>query len=148
MKYEVNERGGWIVPDKSVIGAGTNIPAHSTLGNECTLGDWCKLGDWCMLGDWCTLGDGCKLGDWCKLGDGCNWLGVTVSRWLTLANVDGSGRQVKCVIGKCGACVVEAGCFRGTPEEFTARATSEGKHVYAAVIQAVFAAMAREGGEG
>ena len=157
MDYPLNECGGWIVPPNARIKDGTTIPDYSQLGNwcklgnECTLGNWCKLGDWCKLGKECTLGNECTLGkectlgNECTLGDECKWLGVIVSAWLTISNVDGSGRQVKCVLGKCGTKMVEAGCWRGTVEAFVARARNEGRHTYAAVIPAVFDAI--KGGE-
>ena len=124
MNYELNTKGGLIIPSNSVIPADTAIPSYS------------ELGDFCTLGDCCTLGDDCKLGNFCKLGDGCAWLGVTVESWLTLANVDGTGRQVK-VVKHAGGIKVEAGCFAGTLEEFTAKAESEGKLRYVAVIKAI-----------
>lgn len=68
------------------------------------------------------------LGNGCKLGSNCSWLGV--ESWLTLANVDGSGRQVKHAAGV----KVEAGALL---EKFCAKAAAENKHRYAAVIQAV-----------
>ena len=136
MNYELNAKGGWIVPANSTIPADTVIPSYSELGNYCTLGYGCKLGDYCTLGYDCTLGDYCKLGDCCTLGFGCTWLGVTVESWLTLANVDGTGRQVK-VVKHAGGIKIEAGCFIGTLEEFTSKAESEGKLRYVAVIKAI-----------
>ena len=60
--------------------------------------------------------------------------------WLTLGNVDGSGRQVK-VVKYDGGLLVEAGCFQGTLEEFCTKAAAEGKDRYVRVISAVAAAM-------
>lgn len=85
---------------------------------------------------WSEIGHGCTIGDNCTIGHCCTWLGVTVQQWLTLANVDGTGRQVKIVRHETGV-VIEAGCFIGTPEVFVERAAQEGKHVYVAVIGAV-----------
>ena len=130
MNYELNTNGGWIVPSNSTIPANTAIPSYSELG------DYCKLGNYCKLGDGCKLGYCCKLGDGCKLGDCCIWLGVTVESWLTLANVDGTGRQVK-VVKHTSGIKIEAGCFIGTLEEFTTKAESEGKLRYVAVIKAI-----------
>ena len=148
MNYELNTKGGWIVPANSTIPANSVIPGYSELGDGCTLGYGCKLGnyctlgygctlgDYCTLGDCCTLGDGCAIGNCCTLGDDCTWLGVTVESWLTLANVDSTGRQVK-VVKHASGIKVEAGCFAGTLEEFTAKAESEGKLRYVAVIKAI-----------
>ena len=110
-KYETNESGGWIVPDRSSVAAGTIIPAHSKLGNEC------------------------------KLGYGCMLEGSIVKSWLTVANVDGTGRQILIIGRPDGAINIRAGCFYGTDAEFLARAASEGKTRYAAVIGAICAAM-------
>jgi len=63
-----------------------------------------------------------------------------VVRFLTLANVSGSGRQITLIQHADGA-LVRAGCFLGTPEEFAARAKAEGKDLYAAAIPAVVEAM-------
>lgn len=68
----------------------------------------------------------CTLGNGCKLGSNCSWLGV--ESWLTLANVDGSGRHAAGV-------KVEAGCFVGSLEKFCAKAAAENKHRYAAVAE-------------
>jgi hypothetical protein len=65
---------------------------------------------------------------------------VVVLSWLTLANVDGSGRQLRLVKHASGV-VVEAGCFQGTVEEFCQRAQKEGKTKYVAVVTAVAAVM-------
>ena len=86
------------------------------------------------------VGDGCTLGDYCKLGSDTQWMGVTVQSWLTLANVDGTGRQVK-VVKHGGGDRVEVGCFQGTLEEFCAKAAGEGKDRYVRVVSAVAATM-------
>lgn len=62
MNFKTNERGGWIVPDLTLLPRSTHIPAFSEIG------DYCKLDDGCMLGNCCTLGEGCKLGNCCTLG--------------------------------------------------------------------------------
>ena len=158
MQFETNARGGWIVPAYTVLPASTSVPAWSDLGDGCTLGAGCKLGAYCTLGASCTLGAYCKFGAYCTLGASCTlgndctlgnnctlgvnaqWMGVTVQSWLTLANVDGTGRQIK-VVKHEGGVRVEAGCFQGTLEEFCAKAAGEGKDRYVRVISAVAAAM-------
>ena len=111
MSYPLNGRGGWMVPDNTVIPKSTEIPALS------------------VLGDWCTLGEECTLE------------GGAVSRWLTLSNVDGSGRQVLIILRPDGAVAIRAGCRLCGLEEFVEAALSEGKPYYAAVIPAVVSAM-------
>ena len=122
MQFETNARGGWVIP------AYTSIPAHTSIPA------------WSEIGAYCTLGDGCTLGESCRLGANTQWLGVTVESWLTLANVDGSGRQIK-VVKHAEGVRVEAGCFQGTLEDFCTQAASEGKDRYVRVISAVAAAM-------
>jgi len=63
-------------------------------------------------------------------------LGVTVLSWLTVSNVDGSGRQIKLVRHAEGV-KVEAGCFIGTVPDFCKKAESEGKHRYVKIISAL-----------
>lgn len=75
-----------------------------------------------------------------ELGHRCMWLGVTVESWLTLANVNGSGRQIK-VIKHTNGVKIEAGYFIGTDVEFLAKAKSEGKLRYVAIIRAVVEAL-------
>ena len=55
---------------------------------------------------------------------------------MTMANVDGSGRQIKIIWHDDGV-MVEAGCFKGPAETFIARAQSEGKTRYASIMSAI-----------
>jgi hypothetical protein len=71
--------------------------------------------------------------------------GVKDARFLCLSNVDGSGRQVIVIASRDGV-IVRAGCFRGTVSEFVARATAEGKTLYAAIIPAVADALMQAAG--
>ena len=128
LQFETNARGGWVVPAYTPIPCDTVIPPWSQLGTGCTLGDCCTLGNRCTLGACCTLGAEAR------------WMGVTVHSWLTLSNVDGSGRQVK-VVKHAEGVRVEAGCFQGTLEDFCTQAASEGKDRYVRVVSAVVAAM-------
>lgn len=109
MDFETNDSGGWIVPEGTEIPNDTSIPACSVLGNGC------------------TLGNGCRLGDNCKLE------GVVANRWMTLANVDGSGRQIL-IVTDGESIKVRAGCFIGSPEEFALKARRERKYLYADII--------------
>ena len=119
MIFEKNKLGGWLVPDNTIIPANTVIPAYSELGNDCTLGNECELGTYCTLE------------------------GVKPIQWLTLSNVDGTGRQVL-IIKHAGGVLVRAGCFLGTPEEFIEKARDEGKHTYVSIIGAVCGALTEE----
>lgn len=117
--FNTNNLGGWIIPAGAEIAAETGIPSYSEIGHNCTIGDDC------------TIGNGCKIGDY------CTWLEVKVKSWLTLANVDGSNRQIKAVRSYEGEIKIEAGCFIGNLDEFFAKAKSEGKLRYVAVIGAI-----------
>lgn len=110
MNFPLNDKEGWIIPANTEIPANTIIPAFSTLGG------------------------------YCKLGEDSRWLGIIAKQWLTLANVDGSGRQIK-IVSDGKQVKIEAGCFNGTGQEFLAKAESEGKMIYVAVIGAICAAM-------
>lgn len=152
--YPLNARGGWVIPPNTEVPGGTEIPPWSEIGHSCTLGDGCTLGRRCLLGYSCTLGNYCTLGDSCTLGHDCTlggdcligygchiprptWNGTKVSRWLTLANVDGTGHMVLILQDEQGEVWIETGCFFGPLDNFIARAQSEGKHVYVAVVSAV-----------
>jgi NDP-sugar pyrophosphorylase family protein len=157
MNFPINQRGGWIIPENADLPSETHVPAYSEIGNVCTLGDDCKLGNGCTLGDDCKLGNGCTLGNYCKLGDGCKLgngctigndctlgdgcklgddcklEGIVAKRWLTMANVDGSGRKILIVTdGKTTK--VRAGCFIGSPQEFSDKAKAENKPLYATLV--------------
>lgn len=118
IKFETNDRGGWVVPDGTKIPAKTQIPVFS------------------------QLGDGCTLGDWCTLGDGCTLEGVKVIWFMTAANIDGSGRQI-IIIQHADGFRIRAGCFVGTLDEFCDKADADGKTVYKSVVRAI--CDAREG---
>lgn len=85
---------------------------------------------------------GLVFGDWAKFGDRATMEGIHVKRWMTLGNVDGSGRQIL-IVTDGAQTIVRAGCFKGTPDQFAAKAAAEGKRVYAAMIPAVVAVWAQ-----
>ena len=82
-----------------------------------------------------TLGNCNTLGDSLRYGGRLTVAGVKVRRLMTLANVDGSGRQVL-VLAHTEGVKIECGCFSGTLDEFCARADSEGKKRYSRVVRA------------
>jgi hypothetical protein len=59
---------------------------------------------------------------------------------LTMANVDGSGRQLKVVVHMEGV-YVEAGSFSGTLEAFCEKAEKENKTRYSKVVKATAEAL-------
>jgi hypothetical protein len=59
--------------------------------------------------------------------------GIVAKRWLTMANVDGSGRRILIVTdGKTTK--VRAGCFIGSPQEFSDKAKAENKPLYSTLV--------------
>lgn len=80
------------------------------------------------------------MGSNCELGSNCGLEGVVVVRWLSLANVDGTGRYVL-VVQHAGGVLIRAGCFLGDLDKFVAKASVEGKHVYVAVLTSVVRAL-------
>ena len=129
--FNTNEKGGWIIPAETAVAPGTHIPNYSEIGNGCKIGDDCKIGNDCEIGDCCEIGNGCKIGDVCI------WLGVKAKSWLTLANIDGSGRQIKVVRSVDDEIKIEAGRFQGVLAEFIDRAKAEGKLRYVSIIGAI-----------
>lgn len=109
--FKLNSKGGWIVPANTAIPNGTSIPAHS------------------------------ELGDGCKLGDGCRINNKLVMQFMTLGNVDGSGRQLLLYSNAEGVYAI-CGCFRGTAQELIAKAQAEGKTRYVAVVTALLGVLA------
>ena len=121
MTFPTNEDGGWIVPARTVLPEYTIIPSYSKLGNECRLGNGCALGTGCTLGNEYTIDS------------------ITNARLFCMSNLDGSGRQIIIIHGD-GQTIIRAGCFRGSVDEFCAKADGEGKAVYVAVVRAAAAA--------
>jgi hypothetical protein len=78
----------------------------------------------------------CKFGGSCEFEAGCSINGYLIIKWLTMANVDGSGRKLLIIKHKLGY-YIEAGCFSGGLDEFCNKAAGEGKMTYVAVIKAV-----------
>ena len=140
LEFPRNKRGGWVVPPWAALPDGVVVPPCSEIGNCVKIGDHATIGDEATIGNYVKIGNCVKIGAFVKICRECVIEGVKVKRILTLGNVDGSGRQVL-LIWHAGGVLVRAGCFRGTVGEFVARAASEGKHIYAAVIPAVVAAV-------
>ncbi|MDL1881837.1 hypothetical protein FBQ88_12455 [Gammaproteobacteria bacterium PRO2] len=140
LEFPRNKHGGWVVPPWAALPDGVVVPTCSEIGDCVKIGDHATIGHEATIGDEATIGNYVKIGDEATIGRECVIEGVKVKRILTLGNVDGSGRQVL-LIWHAGGVLVRAGCFRGTVGEFVARAAREGKHIYAAVIPAVVAAV-------
>lgn len=146
--------GGWqIIGDDNTFGNLNTLGDFNTLGYCNTFGHLNKLGNCNKLGNFNTLGDNNMLGDYNKLGNDntlgkCNILGshfkfgfrlkmegVEVINLMTMANVDGSGRQIQIIVHTKGL-LIRAGCFVGTLDEFCAQAESENKTRYSKVVRA------------
>lgn len=162
--FKVTEFGGWIVPSGTKIPDGTEIPPFSTIGSKCEIGDQCKIGrrsivkQRCRIGNDCTIEHGChieyrsKLGERCdigtmcvigprvKLGAGCTWHGEEVIDWVSMSNIDRTGRTVKIIMLKSGV-LVESGVFIGSMDDYLSKQMLEGNEKGATIIKAVCDAM-------
>ena len=132
--FNTNENGGWIIPEGAEVPCNTGIPSYSEIGALCNFGDDCKFGNYC------NFGVGCKFGASTTIVPDCTLLNGLCQSFLTLANVDGSGRSILLVKHADGV-KVQAGCFVGTLDEFIAKSKAEGKERYVAVVSAVAAVM-------
>lgn len=158
--FRVTEFGGWIVPSGTTIPDGTEIPPFSTIGSKSVIGNGCKIGrrsivkQRCRIGDDCTIEHGChieyrsKLGERCdigamcvigprvKLGSGCTWHGSEVIDWVSMSNIDKTGRTVKIIMHKSGI-FVEAGVFVGSLDDYLSKQAVEGNEKSASIVKAV-----------
>ena len=71
--FEVNEKGGWIVPACTVFEKEVVFPDYCEFGDFCKFGYFCKFGDFCEFDDYCEFGRSCKFGNSCKFGSFCKF---------------------------------------------------------------------------
>ena len=161
---------GTKVGDESTVGACASFGFEASFGNGTTFGDgtkfgnWIEFGNWTTFGDRSTFGDGTTFGNWTTFGDrstfgdgttfgndtsfgnettfgkDTTYRGFPFRKIATMSNIDGTGRQIVCVIGE-DRCMIEAGCFWGTLNKFVAKARSEGKLFYANGVSSFCKAM-------
>lgn len=134
--FERNKEGGWIIPANTVVPSNTVVPQNSKIGNGCNFGLGCIFQSGCNFGNDCSFEYGCEFENFIVLGQNCSICGVIVQKWLTVSNVDGSGRQVK-IIRHAEGILIEAGCFVGTLDEFVAKAIAENKMQYVKIISLI-----------
>lgn len=158
--FKRTDFGGWIIPSKTSIPDGTVIPPFSTVGSKCTIGNGCKIGRRSIVKQRCKIGDDCKVEHGChieyrckfgarcdigtmcvigprvKFGHGCTWLGDEVIDWISMANIDETGRVVKVIRHKAGV-VVEAGDFIGSADDYLSKQIEKGDKKCARIIKAV-----------
>lgn len=91
-----------------------------------------------------NYGDGNTLGNFFKYGNRLTLAGIKVVKLMTLANLDGSGRQVKIIVNPDYQIYIEAGCFLGSLSEFLDKAAAEGKRFYITVVKAAAEALLDE----
>lgn len=103
------------------------------------------IGDQCTFNGPVYVENDLQLGAEVSFRGGLNWRGWEVINFFVLANVEGSGRQIRVFLAKRKdkdvEVMVQAGCFWGTDEDFCKKATDEGKTFYADVIRASAALM-------
>lgn len=119
----------------------TKIGKSALIGNDVSIGDNCIIDECSELGCGCYIGEGCiighrivAIGDMVNICANVSMEGVIVQKIMTLANVDGSGRQVIVIKHKDGI-LIRAGCFAGDLTMFVKKATEEGKMKYVKMIQ-------------
>jgi acyl-[acyl carrier protein]--UDP-N-acetylglucosamine O-acyltransferase len=127
--------------DDNVLGDRNKLRNDSTFGDYNTLGDRNRLGNNTTLGDYNTLGHYSSLGDEFRHGKRFSAEGVKVIKVMTAANIDGSGERIHIYVHTKGVLIVGGG-FRGTVDEFCAKATAENKTIYADVVRATADAFA------
>lgn len=109
---------GFAAPERSKFGegsefgAGSKFGAWSKFGERSEFGERSKFGAGSEFGEESKFGERSKFGEESKFGADCIIEGVVASRIMTLANVDGSGRQIL-LIWHAGGVLVRAGCFLG-----------------------------------
>lgn len=119
------------------IGRGWNIGARAKFDQ------YCIMGDYGILRSEAAISAHADIGHSVLIDKPFTYAGYMARRVVTLANVDGSHRSVT-IIDHADYCIVEAGCFRGTLDEFCARATEEAKLDYVRVVSAVCKALIEE----
>jgi len=99
MEFELNCRGGWIIPPATKLPDRTRIVAFSDIGKGCTIGKGSTVGrgseigpntlfeNLCRVHDSCILGTGITMGNACEIDTKCIIRGL-----LTTGE--------RCVIGK------------------------------------------------
>ena len=101
-----------------------------------------EFGECSKFGAGSKFGEGSEFGAGSKFGAECSYRGFVFERYMSSANIDGSGRQIK--IFSAGKIVmVEAGCFWGTAKEFCNKAKKEGKDTYFNVVGAIAKAIVK-----
>ena len=98
------------------------------------------LDDWNTLGDDNTLGDRNTLGERFSFGKRLTIAGYKILALMCMSNVDGSNRKINIYVHTEGI-AVEAGCFKGSLDEFCEKATGENKTRCARVVRAAAEAL-------
>ena len=101
-----------------------------------------EFGEESKFGAYAKFGAESEFGSGSKFGSGCSYRGFAFKKFMSSANIDGSGRQIK-IFSAGKAVMVEAGCFWGTAEEFCNRAKKEGKNTYFNVVGAIAKAIVK-----
>lgn len=135
------------VIEKAVyLGSDIHIGGESRIRDNCNLQHNVTLEGPVQIGNCVTVGDGFRAGPAVYLGEGFSCgadaeiEGVKVKRFLTIANVDGSGRS-NLVLTDGKTVYIRNGCFFGNIDEFITRASKQNKPVYVAVMSRVAAAL-------
>ena len=128
----------FIVPDWERFRDSIDFTGYEfKFGNGTTFGNGTIFGNYTTFGNGTIFGNNTKFGDGTTFGRNIEWNKTITNHIYKLANIDGSGRQV--LIAKCNKnelIRIEAGCFKGTSEEFINRANHENKLMYVQLVGA------------
>lgn len=125
------------------IGPNSAIDRLAVFGFGCGFGLNVSIGAYSHFKQDCHFSELCEIGASAELPDKFFLRGTEVSRMFSLANVDGSGRNVIIARTIDNKLVISAGCFFGTVDKFCEKAEGEGKLVYSAVVRAAAEAFLR-----
>lgn len=147
---------GYFFGQHSRIGDSSRFYAPTTFTSNCHIGNYCRFFDTVTFQRPATIGagveftkpviveEGLTLGPEVRFKGGLKWRGNDIVRFITMENVDGSGRQINILLTTEGIVKVQAGCYWNDHARFCRKAVREGKNIYAAVVRAAAAALLKE----
>lgn len=128
--------------DFSRVKSNATFGMCSSIGRGCFIGQNAQFLQSAVIQDLCTLKSGANISHGATIGNGCNielparLEDKDMLAFMTLGNLDGSGRQVL-LVKHAGGVTIRAGCFIGTAEGFCKRAALEHELVYVNVVNAI-----------
>ena len=121
----------------------TEIGDYAEIGDCARIGKWAKIGNYAEIGKSVEIGEWVIIGDCARIGDKFLCEGLEVVDFVTMSNVDGTGRRIHIYVHTKGI-TIRAGCFLGTLDEFCNKAEDDGKYLYSTTVRAAAEAFAAE----